>query len=38
LSNLVEDHIPGKHRATRNTWKQVFIEMGEEDLFLELNE
>ena len=37
LSNLVEDHIPGKYRTTLDTWKQVFIEMGEEDLFLELN-
>lgn len=38
LSNLVEDHIPGKYRTTRDTWKQVFIEMGKEDLFIELNE
>jgi hypothetical protein len=38
LSNLVEDHIPGKYRTTRDAWRQIFIEMGEEDLYLELHE
>lgn len=36
LSNLVEDHVPGKYRVTRATWKQTFAEMGAEELFLEL--
>ena len=36
LSNLVEDRIPGKYRVTRDTWKQVFREIGTEKLFLEL--
>lgn len=38
LSDLVEDHIPGKYRTTRDTWKQVFKEMGREDIFIELTQ
>lgn len=38
LSDLVEDHIPGKYRTTRDTWKQVFKEMGGEDIFIELTQ
>lgn len=38
LSDLVKDHIPGKYRTTRDSWKQVFTEMGREDLFYELIE
>ena len=36
LSNLVEDHIPGKHMTTRDSWEQVFFEMGRKDLLIEL--
>ena len=38
LSDLVEDHIPGKYRTGRDSWRQIFAEMGREDLFVELNE
>jgi len=38
LSDLVEDYIPGKYRTKRDSWKQIFAEMGREDLFVELNE
>jgi len=37
LSNLVEDHIPGKYRTTLETWEQVFQEIHREDLFVELS-
>ncbi len=33
LSNLVEDHIPGKYRVTRDTWEKIFTEMNSENLF-----
>ena len=37
LSNLVEDHIPGKYRTTLETWEQVFKEIHRENLFVELS-
>ena len=37
LSDLVEDHIPGKYRTTLKTWEQVFKEIHREDLFVELS-
>ena len=37
LPNLVEDHIPGKHRVTKQSWKEIFAEMGAEDLYIELS-
>jgi hypothetical protein len=37
LPNLVEDHIPGKHRVIIDTWKEVFFKMGREDLLSELS-
>jgi hypothetical protein len=37
LPNLVEDNIPGKYRVTRQSWKQIFSEMGTEDLYRELS-
>ena len=36
LSNLVEDHIRGKYRVTRDTWEKIFTEMNSENLFQEL--
>ena len=37
LPNLVEDYIPGKYRVTRESWKQIFSEIGREDLYIELS-
>ena len=36
LPDLVEHHVPGKYRATRQTWEQVFSEMDSRDIFLEM--
>jgi hypothetical protein len=33
LPNLVVDHVPKKHRVTINSWKEVFVEMGELELY-----
>jgi hypothetical protein len=37
LPNLVEDHIPGKFRVTKHSWKQIFSAMRAEDLYSELS-
>lgn len=36
LTNLVEDYVPGKYKVTINSWKKVFFEMGEEELYNDL--
>jgi len=36
LSNLVEDHFPGKYKTTRDTWERIFTEMNAENIFKEL--
>ncbi len=37
LPNLVEDHVPGMHRVTIGSWKEVFFKIGREDLYGELS-
>jgi len=36
LQNLVEDHVPGKYKITKNSWKKIFFKIGEEELYNDL--